>query len=72
MRCKKCGESFPKGQSFDVWELRRQTVTPIDAQGVTANVHLEDGGVFCSRTCLQSYLKAEDRSGVFDLGGRKG
>ena len=23
MRCKQCGESFPKNQPFDVFELRR-------------------------------------------------
>lgn len=71
MRCKQCGESFPNGQSFNVWELKRQEISPGDVQGLTTNVHLEDAGVFCSRQCLTSYLKSGDKSGVFDLGGRR-
>ncbi len=51
--------------------MRRQHVTPIDAESLTANVQMEDAGIFCSRKCLTDYLKAGDRSGVFDLGGRK-
>jgi len=71
MRCKQCAESFPKGQPYDMWEVRRQHVSPTDAESLTANVNMEDAGVFCSRKCLTDYLKAGDRSGVFDLGGRK-
>lgn len=71
MRCKQCAESFPVGQSFNVWELKRQEVMPADAQGLTSSVHLEDAGVFCSRQCLTNYLKSSDQSGVFDLGMRK-
>ena len=71
MRCKQCAESFPKGQPYDMWEVRRQHVSPLDADSITANVNMEDAGVFCSRKCLTDYLKAGDRSGVFDLGGRK-
>lgn len=71
MRCKQCAESFPKGQPYDMWEVRRQHVSPIDAESMTANVNMEDAGIFCSRKCLTDYLKSGDRSGVFDLGGRK-
>ncbi len=71
MRCKQCGEAFPKGQSYNIWELRRQEVTPADTQGLTTHVNTEDAGVFCSRECLTSYLKSGNKSGVFDLGGRK-
>lgn len=71
MRCKQCAESFPKGQPYDMWEVRRQHVAPGDAEGLTSNIHMEDAGLFCSRKCLTDYLKAGDRSGVFDLGGRK-
>jgi hypothetical protein len=71
MRCKQCAESFPKGQPYDMWEVRRQHVSPVDAESMTANVNMEDAGIFCSRKCLTDYLKAGDRSGVFDLGGRK-
>jgi hypothetical protein len=71
MRCKQCAESFPKGQSYDMWEVRRMHVAPADTESMTTNVNLEDAGVFCSRKCLTDYLKAGDRSGVFDLGGRK-
>lgn len=71
MRCKHCGEGFPKGQPFNMWEVRRSEVSPGDAEGLTTHVHLEDAGVFCSRQCLTNYLKSGDKSGVFDLGGRK-
>ena len=69
MRCKQCGESFPKNQPFDLFELRRNKVLPADPEGMTHSVHIEDGGIFCSRKCLGDFLKAGDRSGVFDLGG---
>ena len=68
MRCKQCAETFPKGQPFDMFELRRSKVLPADAEAMTSSVHLEDGGLFCSRKCLGDYLKAGDRSGLFDLG----
>ena len=71
MRCKQCAESFPKGQPYDMWEVRRMHVAPIDVDSMTSNINMEDAGVFCSRECLGNYLKADDRSGVFDLGGRK-
>ena len=66
MSCKKCGESFPQGQPFDTFELRRHKMFP-SADGMTHSDQLEDGGVFCSRKCLSDYLKSEDKSGVFDL-----
>lgn len=69
MRCKQCGESFPKNQPFDIFELRRSKVLPADAEAMTSAVAMEDAGLFCSRKCLGDYLKAGDRSGVFDLGG---
>jgi hypothetical protein len=69
MRCKQCAETFPKNQPFDMFELRRNKVLPADAEALTSSVHLEDAGLFCSRKCLGDYLKAGDRSGVFDLGG---
>jgi hypothetical protein len=68
MRCKQCAETFPKNQPFDMFELRRNKVLPADAEALTSSVHLEDAGLFCSRKCLGDYLKAGDRSGVFDLG----
>ena len=71
MRCKQCGEGFPKGQQFTVFELRRNVVLPIDNDSQTTNVMQEDSGTFCSRKCIGDYLKAGDRSGVFDLGGKK-
>ena len=71
MRCKQCGEGFPKGQSYNIWELKRQEVTPADAQGLTSNFNTEDAGVFCSRDCLTNYLKSGNKSGVFDLGGAR-
>ena len=70
MRCKQCAESFPKGQPFDMWEVRRMHVAPGDAESLTTNFNMEDAGVFCSRKCLTDYLKAGDRSGMFDLGRR--
>lgn len=71
MRCKQCAESFPANQPFTMWEVRRAQVMPADNEGMANHVHLEDAGVFCSRKCLTDYLKAGDRSGVFDLGTRK-
>ncbi len=71
MRCKQCAESFPKGQPYDLWEVRRMHVAPIDVDSMTSNINMEDAGVFCSRECLGDYLKVGDRSGVFDLGARK-
>ncbi len=71
MRCKQCAESFPKGQPYDMWEVRRQHVSPVDVDSLTTTVNMEDAGVFCSRKCLSDYLTAGDRSGVFDLGRRK-
>jgi hypothetical protein len=71
MRCKQCAESFPKGQPHDLWEVRRMHVAPMDAEGLTSNVNMEDAGVFCSRKCLSDYLKVGDQSGLFDLGARK-
>jgi len=69
MRCKQCGESFPTGQEFDMFEMRRQHVLPTGADAVNSSVHLEDAGLFCSRKCLSDYLKAGAKSGLFDLGG---
>ena len=66
-KCKQCGESFPKNQPFDMFEMRRHKVLPADSEGMTSSVHLEDGGLFCSRKCLADYLKIADRSGLFDL-----
>jgi hypothetical protein len=71
MRCKQCSESFPKNQPFDMFELRRHKVLPADAEAMTSSVHLEDAGLFCSRKCLGDYLKAGDKSGLFDLGGMR-
>ena len=71
MRCKQCAESFPIGQPYDMWEMRRQHVSPADVQSLISNIQMEDAGLFCSRKCLTDYLKAGDRSGVFDLGVRK-
>ena len=68
MRCKQCSESFPKNQPFDMFELRRSKVLPSDAEALTTSVHLEDAGLFCSRKCLGDYLRAGDKSGLFDLG----
>ena len=67
MTCKQCGESFPKNQPYDVFELRRHKVLPADADGMTSTVMQEDAGVFCSRKCLGDHIKVADRSGVFDL-----
>jgi hypothetical protein len=54
-----------------MWEVRRMHVSPVDAESLTTNINMEDAGLFCSRKCLADYLKVGDRSGVFDLGGRK-
>jgi hypothetical protein len=70
MRCKQCHESFPINKPYDMWEVRRQFVEP-DASAEAKHVHLEDAGVFCSRQCVKEYLRAGDKSGVFDLGSRK-
>jgi hypothetical protein len=71
MRCKHCAESFPKGQPHDMWEFRRQHMSPADVEGMTTTASIEDAGVFCSRKCLTDYLKAGDQSGVFDLRSRR-
>lgn len=68
MRCKHCGEPFPVGQAYDLFELRRSHILPTDADAVTSTVHMEDAGVFCSRKCTTDYLKSGDKSGLFDLG----
>jgi hypothetical protein len=68
MYCKQCGESFPKNQPFDVFEFRRHKLLPADPAGMTHSDVIEDGGMFCSRKCLGDYIKAGDKSGVFDLG----
>ena len=70
-RCKQCAESFPKNQPFDVFELRRHKMLPADPDGMTHSDQMEDSGLFCSRKCLGDYLRSGERSGVFDLGGRK-
>jgi len=44
MRCKQCGESFPKGQTYSVFELKKSSVVPIDTDSQTSNVMLEDAG----------------------------
>jgi len=67
MHCKQCGESFPKNQPFDVFELRRHTYLPADPDSTIHNSMIEDGGTFCSRKCLNDYLKKSDKSGVMDL-----
>jgi hypothetical protein len=67
MLCKQCGESFPKNQPFDVFEMRRHKMLPADADGMTHSDLIEDGGIFCSRKCVGDYMKAGDQSGVFDL-----
>jgi len=66
MRCKQCGAPFSKTEPYDVFELKRQYVQP-DQGGQSWHVHLEDAGVFCSRTCLKDFLRSGDKSGVFDL-----
>ena len=66
-QCKKCGESFPRNQPFDVFELRRHKMIPADPDGMTHSDQLEDAGMFCSRKCLGDYLQSRDQSGVFDL-----
>ena len=68
MQCKQCGESFPKNQPYDLFELRRHNYLPADPDGTMHNDMLVDGGTFCSRKCLVDYLKSSDRSGLMDLG----
>ena len=67
MRCKQCGEGFPKNQPFDLFELRKHQYLPADPNSVSHSDMLEDSGTFCSRKCLGDYLKASDKSGVMDL-----
>ena len=69
MRCKQCGESFPKNQPFDMLEIRRHKMLPADSDGMTHSDMIEDGGIFCSRKCVGDYLSSRDKSGVFDLAG---
>ena len=68
MTCKQCGESFPKNQPYDAFELRRHKMLPADSDGMTHSDQFVDAGLFCSRKCIGDYLKSDDRSGVFDLG----
>ncbi|HEX7281158.1 MAG TPA: hypothetical protein VF239_03820 [Vicinamibacterales bacterium] len=68
MTCKKCGESFPRNQPFDMFEYRRHKFIPADADGMLNADVIEDGGMFCSRKCLTDFLNSRDKSGVFDLG----
>ena len=42
MRCKNCGEPFPVGKAYDLFELRRSHILPTDADAVTSTVHMED------------------------------
>ena len=71
MRCKQCGESFPKNQPYDLFELRRHKYLPADPQNASFSGFIEDGGTFCSRKCLSDFLKSSDRSGTMDLGSRR-
>jgi hypothetical protein len=71
MQCKQCGESFPKNQPYDLFELRRHAYLPADSEGTMHNDMIEDGGTFCSRKCLTDYLKSNDKSGLMDLGGMR-
>jgi hypothetical protein len=71
MRCKQCGESFPKNQPYDLFELRRHVYLPADPEGTTHNDMIGDGGTFCSRKCMSDYLKSSDKSGVMDLGSMR-
>ena len=71
MHCKQCGESFPKGQPYDLFELRKHKYLPADPQSLMHSEMMEDGGTFCSRKCLLDYLKASDKSGVMDLTGTR-
>jgi hypothetical protein len=66
MRCKQCGDAFSKTEPYDLWELKRQYVQHT-AGGVGSNVHTEDAGVFCSRTCLKDYLRTGEKSGIFNV-----
>lgn len=67
MHCKKCGESFPNKQPFDVFEFRRHKLLPADSEGMTHTDTIEEAGAFCSRKCLSDYLSSQDKSGVFNL-----
>ena len=70
MRCKQCGEAFPKNQPFDLFEMRRHKLLPADPDGMTHSDVIEDSGMFCSRKCVGDYVKGSgERSGVFDLAG---
>jgi len=71
MQCKQCGESFPKNQPYDLFELRRHQYLPANSDGTMHNDMLADGGTFCSRKCLGDYLKASDKSGLMDLGSKR-
>jgi len=71
MRCKQCGESFPKNQPYDLFELRRHVYLPADPEGTMHNDIIGDGGTFCSRKCMSDYLKSSDKSGVMDLGSMR-
>jgi hypothetical protein len=67
MTCKQCGESFPKNQPHDVFEMKRHKMTPADPEGMTYSDQLEDAGVFCSKKCLGDYVRSTEQSGIFDL-----
>lgn len=67
MRCKQCETSFPKGQSYDMWQFRRQFVEPSGGESDGTTVHIEDAGVFCSRECLRGYLSGTDQSGILGI-----
>jgi hypothetical protein len=71
MRCKQCGEGFPKNQPYDLFELRKHKYLPADPEGTMHSAMLEDGGTFCSRKCLGDYLKTNDKSGLMDLGSMR-
>ena len=71
MRCKQCGESFPKNQPYDLFELRKHVYLPADPEGTMHNDMIGDGGTFCSRKCMSDYLKSSDKSGVMDLGSMR-
>ncbi len=67
MTCKQCGESFPKNQPYDLYEMRRHKMIPVDAEGLAHSNHLEDAGVFCSKKCVGDYVRSTEQSGIFDL-----
>jgi hypothetical protein len=67
MQCKQCGEALSKNEAHDIWELRRQYVAPVQREGESRQMYLEDAGVFCSRNCLRDYLGAGNKSGIFSL-----